>query len=93
MAVTMPRPQQRGSDRQAEKGAEKLVGEGWGSSCCWNLGLTKRNNGPGTPGTPLRQLSPWGGWVWAGGHLKGTSKNGIVWVPLSPTQARQMTKS
>lgn len=57
-------------------------------------GLTGRNNGPGMPGTPPRQLSlqeRWG-WRWAGGYLKGTSKNGIVWVLLSPTQAKQMTK-
>lgn len=91
LVVTMPWPQQRGSDRRAVEGAEKLVGGGWGSSCCWNLGLTERNNAPGMPGTPLRQLSLWGGRVWGGGRLKGTSKNGIVWVLLSPTQARQVT--
>lgn len=56
LAGMMPRSQQRGL-RQASRGEGEAGGRGRGSSCCRNLGLTERNNAPGMPGVPPRQLS------------------------------------
>ena len=78
-------------DRRAEE-CGKACGEGQGSSCCWNLGLTERNNAPRMPGMPWRQLSLRGGQAWATGIWRALVKMELSGCLGPPTQARQMTE-